>query len=127
MVHDLAAFAPGAGAEVDDVVGRAHHLLVVFHYHDRVAAVAESLQSRDEPLVVARMESDGRLVQDIEDAGESGAYLRREADALHLAARESGSGAVEGEVVEPDVDEELKSADDLADGVLEAAEAVRVG
>jgi hypothetical protein len=93
---------------------------------DRVAAVAESLESRDESLIVTRVESDGRLVEDVEDAREAGANLRRKADSLHLAAGESGGGAVEGEVVETDVKEELEPADNFGYDVLEAAKAIRV-
>ena len=91
-----------------------------------VAAVAKALEGRDESLVVARVESDGRLVEDIEDSGEPRADLGREADALHLAAGEGRRRTVEREVVESDVEQELEPAHDLRDDVLEAAEAVRV-
>ena len=43
LVHDSATFASGAGSEVDDPVGRAHHFLVVLDNDNGVAAVAESL------------------------------------------------------------------------------------
>ena len=98
----------------------------MLHYDHGVAAVAQPLEGRDEPLVVARVESDSRLVEDIEDSGEPRADLGREADALHLPAGERRGGAVEGEVVESDVEQELEPAHDLRDDVLEAAEAVRV-
>ena len=83
-----------------------------------VAAVTQPLEGRDEPLVVARVESDGRLVEDIEDSRETRADLGREADALHLSAGERRGGAVEGEVVESDVEQELQPPHYLRDDVL---------
>ena len=53
LVHHAAALAPGAGAEIHDVVGRAHHLRVVLHHHHGVAAVAQLLQRGDQARVVA--------------------------------------------------------------------------
>ena len=51
----------------------------------------------DEALVVALVEADGGLVEDVEDAAEAGADLGGEADALAFAAGEGGGGAVERE------------------------------
>ena len=113
LVDHLAAVAPGAGAEVDDVVGRADHRLVVLDDDDRVAARLKLAQHGDQPRVVARVQADRRLVEHVEHAHEPRADLRGEADALHLAAREGGALAVEGQVVEPHVGEELEPAANL--------------
>jgi hypothetical protein len=77
-----------AGADVEDVVGLADRLLVMFHHDDRVALVAQVLQRREQPVVVALVQADGRLVEDVEDAGQAGADLGGEPDALALAARQ---------------------------------------
>ena len=55
---------------------------------DGIVAIAQFAQHGDEPFVVARMEPDGRFVKDIQHARQAAADLRREANALHLAARE---------------------------------------
>src|SRR5713101_4061306 len=54
------------------------------------------------------MELDRRLVKDVEHADETRADLRREPDALALAAREAPRSAIEREVVESDVGEETQ-------------------
>ena len=53
------------------------------------------------------------LVQHVEHAGEAGADLRGEPDALALAAGERAGGAGEGEVFEADVDQELEPIADF--------------
>ena len=86
-----AAFA-GAGADVDDVVGAADRVLVVFDDDERVARlVAERLQRHQtEDLVVARMQPDRRLV--VADAFRRlFAELRRRADALRRLAASVGA------------------------------------
>src|SRR5262245_19515019 len=45
--------APGAGAEVEHVVGRLDHLAVVLDHEDGVAEVAQALERSDEAQVVA--------------------------------------------------------------------------
>ena len=71
------------------------------------------LEGLDEALVVDGVEADGGFVADIEDAHEPGADLRSEADALALTAGEGAGRAVEGEVLEADVDEEPEAGGDL--------------
>ena len=86
--HHLAAEAPGARAQVDDMVGRADRVLVVLHHDHRVAEVAQALQRAEQPLVVALVQADARLVEDVEHADQPGADLGGQADPLRLAAGE---------------------------------------
>ena len=53
-----------------------------------VAQVAQPAQRAEEALVVALVQPDARLVEDVEHAHEARADLGRETDALRLAARE---------------------------------------
>ena len=85
-VDDLAAVLAGAGADVDDPVGGADGVLVVLDDDQGVAEVLEPDQRLDEALVVALVEADRRLVEDVEDADQAGADLGGEPDALGLAA-----------------------------------------
>ncbi len=110
---DLAPVLAGARPEVDHPVRRAHHLLVVLDDEDGVAHVAEPLERRDEASVVALVEPDRRLVEDVEDADELRADLRRQPQALRLAARERLRRAVELEVADADVLEERQPLADL--------------
>ena len=81
---------------------------------DGVAEVAQVFERGDEALVVALVEADGGLVEDVEDAAEARADLGGEADALAFAAGEGGGGAVERQVAEADGVEELEALDDFA-------------
>ena len=85
---DLAAVLARAGPDVDDVVGDADRLFVVLDDDHRVAEVAQPHHRVDEALVVALVQADRRLVEHVEHADQAAADLRRQPDALRLAARE---------------------------------------
>ena len=110
---DAAAVLPRAGAHVDEPVGGAHHLLVVLDHEHRVAEVAQPLERADQPVVVALVEADRRLVEDVEHADELRADLGREAEPLRLAARERLRRPVELQVADADVVEERQPLADL--------------
>ena len=104
--HDLSAQLPRSRAEIDDPIRAVDRLFVVFDDDDRVAQVAHALQHVEQLAVVPLVQTDRRLVEDVQDAGQPGADLGREPDALALAARKSRRGTVETEVSEPDVVQE---------------------
>ena len=89
-VDDLAAVLPGARADVDDVVGHLDGVLVVLDHEHGVAEVAQAHQRLDEPLVVALVQADRRLVEHVEHADQAAADLRGQPDALGLAAGQRG-------------------------------------
>ena len=60
------------------------------------------------------MQADGRLVEYVEDAGQSAADLAGQPDALALAAGERGSAAGQCQIVEADVDQEPQPVANLA-------------
>jgi hypothetical protein len=111
---DLAAARAGVRAEIDEIIGGADGLLVVLDHDDRVAEVAQFAQRGEQPLVVALVQADARLVENVEDAGELRADLRREPDALRLAAGKRAALAVEREVAEPDLVEKAEPLQDFA-------------
>ena len=106
------------GPDVDDPVGGPDGLLVVLDDEDRVAQVAQPGEGRDELRVVALVEPDRRLVEDVQDAHQRRPDLGRQADPLGLAARQGHARPVEGQVVEPDVDEEAEPRDDLLEQLV---------
>ena len=110
---DLAAMDAGGRADVDDVVGLADGVLVVLDDDHGVAEVAEVLERLEEAGVVALVQADRRLVEDVEHAGQARADLRGEADALALAAGQRAGGAGERQVVEADIDQEVQPLADL--------------
>ena len=102
-----------AGADVDEVVRRAHRVLVVLDDDERVAEVAQSLERGEQLVVVALVQADGRLVEDIEHAHQARADLRRETDALRLAAGERCARARERQVFESYRAQEAEAVFDL--------------
>ncbi len=109
----LAAVLAGAGPDVDDPVGRADRLLVVLDDDQRVAQVAQTGQRGDQLGVVALVQADRRLVEDVQHAHEARPDLRRQPDALRLATRERLAGPIERQVVEADVHQEAQPRADL--------------
>ncbi len=106
---DAPAVHAGAGAEVDHVVRLADRVLVVLDDDDRVAEVAQAVERVEQALVVALVQADRRLVEDVHDADQSGADLACQPDALRLAAGQRLGAAVERQVVEADVDQEARA------------------
>ena len=84
MRHQAAATFAGARADVDDVVGTADGVFVVFHHHQRVALVAQAFQGVQQNLVIAGVQTDGGLVQHIAHTLQVAAQLCGQTDALRL-------------------------------------------
>ncbi len=82
---DPTTVLPGAGADVDDVVGDADGVLVVLDHDEGVAHVAQPYQRLDQPLVVALVEPDRRLVEDVEHPDQARPDLGGESYPLRLA------------------------------------------
>ena len=99
----LAALDARAGAQVDQPVGGAHGLRVVLDDQDGVAHVAQLEQRVEQVALVARVQANGGLVEDVQHAHQPAAQLRGQADALALAAREGGGRARQVEVVQAHV------------------------
>jgi hypothetical protein len=78
-----------------------------------VAEIAQALEGDEQAIIVALVEADRGLVEDVEDAGQAGADLAGEADALALAAGQGAGGAVEVEIIEADIVEEAEPLVDL--------------
>ena len=109
--------------DVNDEVGGFHHVAVVFHHDDGVAKVAQGLQRLDEQLVVALVQPDAGLVENVHHVDQLGTDLGGQTDALGLAAGERGGRPVEREVLDAHVAQEMETEGDLpqdfsGDGLL---------
>ena len=85
----------------------------MFDDNDGVPKVAELLECTNQPLIVALVKSDRRLIENIQRTHKPRTDLRRQTDALRLAARQRSGRAVEREIVQPDVQHERQPAIDL--------------
>ena len=111
---DLPAAEAGRRTEIQQVVRTLDHFAVVLDHQERVAQVAELFQGIEQAAVVAGVQADRGLVEHVEHAAQSAAHLGRQADALHLAARERGGGPGQRQVVQTHVDQELQPIANLA-------------
>jgi hypothetical protein len=67
----------------------------MFDDQQRVAFVRQPLQRIEQYFVVARMQTDSRLVQDVTHPLQIRAQLGGETNALRFATRERGRGAIQ--------------------------------
>ena len=103
----------GTRPHVDHEIRGADRLLVVFDDDDGVADVAQVGQGLEQAFVVALVQADGGLVQDVHDADQAGADLAGEPDALALAAGEGLGAARERQIVQAHVGEKAQTGGDL--------------
>ena len=108
LENQLPAVLARARAKVDHVVGGANGLLVVLDDNDCVPEVAQVRERLQQLAVVALVQADRRLVQDIEHAGEIGANLGGEADALPFTAGKGCRASVQREIADTDVVQEAE-------------------
>ena len=116
--HHPAALRPRPGPDVHDPVGRPDRLLVVLDDQDGVPQIAQPRQRLDQPPVVPLVQADAGFVQHVQHAHQPGADLRRQPDPLRLAARQGVGRPVEGEVIQPDVDEKAEAGVDLLEHLV---------
>ena len=108
---------PGSGADVDEVVGGAHGVLVVLHHDQGVAQVLQPLQGGQQLVVVPLVQADGRLVQDIQHPHEAAADLGGQADALAFAAGQGAAGPGQGQVAQAHGLQEAQPGADLLENL----------
>ena len=115
LEYHLAPVAARARADIHDVVGCQHGVLVVLDHDQGVAQVAQAFQGGQQLVVVALVQADGRLVQDIQHAHERRADLGRQTDALALAAGQRARRARQGQVFQADRLQKAQPVLDLLD------------
>ena len=97
-----------ARAEIDDVIGAAHRFFIVLDDDERVSFFAQRGQRFEQSKIVARMQPNRRFVENVKDAAQIRAELRRETNPLRFAAAQSFCGTTEREIAEPDVLHEIE-------------------
>ncbi len=104
--HDAPAVHPRSRPDVQHVVRVPDHVLVVFNHQHGVPDVGKVPQRRDQARVVPLVQPDRWLVEHVARADEFRAHLRRQTDALRLAAGERPRLSVQREVLQPHAGEE---------------------
>jgi hypothetical protein len=77
--HHLSTLRPSSRAKIDDVIRLADGVFIVFHHHNAIALVLQTVQRAQQPRIVTGVQADGGLVQDITHATQVRAQLRGQA------------------------------------------------
>ena len=104
-----------ARPEIQNVIRRTNRVRVVFDDKHGVAQIAQAFERVQQPVVVALVQADARLVQNIEHADERRADLRGEPDALRLAAAQRAALAIQREITKADVFQKAQPRADFLD------------
>ena len=105
-------------ADVHNEIGGIHGVLIVLDHDDCVAQVAQMAQGGDQLIVVALVQADARLVEDVQYAHQRGADLGGQTDALALTAREGGRSAGKGQIFQTDVAQKFQAGADFPDNQM---------
>ena len=89
-----------ARSHVYHVVGAGDHVEVVLDQHHRVAPREQVANRPHQAICVARVQAEGRLVENVRDAAEPPAELRRQPSALEFSIGEGPRGSVDRDVLE---------------------------
>ncbi len=108
----------GTGADIHHIVGQADCVLVVLDDDHRVADVPQMLEGTEQAIVVTLVQSDGRLVENVHHSDQPGADLAGQTDALGFAAGQGIGAAIQGQIVEAYVDQELQAFADLLEDLV---------
>src|SRR4051812_40630880 len=72
---DLATVQTGPGPEIDDVIGAPHRFFVVLDNHERVSFLPQRRERFEQTQVIAWMEPDGGLVENVKNPSQIRAKL----------------------------------------------------
>ena len=116
--HHLPTVDPRAGADVHDVVGGAHGVLVVLHHDESIPQIAQMLQRPQQQVVVPLVQADGRFVQNIQHPHQRGADLGGQPDALALAAGQGACLTGQGQVLQTHRPQEAQPGADFLEDLV---------
>src|SRR5215207_1611649 len=91
------------------MISSGDHFPIMLDQNQRVAEVAQLVQRLKQSAIVAGVQADGRLIEDVEYTRQAAADLARQADALGLAARQRRRRATERDVIEAHVNKKLQT------------------
>ena len=104
-----------AWPHIDHIVGSANRVLIVFNDDNGVADIAQALECLNQPLVVALVKTNRRLVQNIENAHEARTDLRSQANALRLTAGKRRRSTIERQIIKADINQKTQAFQDFLD------------
>ena len=107
-----------AGTDIYNKIGGAHGVLVVLDNDQGVAQIPQVLQRPQQLIVVPLVQTDGRLVQNIQHPHQGRTDLGGQPDTLALAAGKGSRRAGQGQIAQSHIRQELQAGLDLLDDLL---------
>ena len=98
---------------IDDMVRCIHRILIMLDHNKRIAKIPQMLECGQQAVVIALMQANARLIQDIQHSDKSGSDLRREAYALRFTAGQRTSRTGKREIIESNIEQKAKARMDL--------------
>ena len=91
-----------ARADVDQIIGSANNLLLVFDHEQCIAFIAQVVHYAHQPANIARMQTNTRFIHDEECVDQRSTQTCREVHPLHFAATQSARGSVQRQIANAD-------------------------
>ena len=91
----------GTGANVNQEIRRPHGVLVMLHHNQGIAQITQMCQGLQQFIVVALVQTNTRLVENIQHTHERRADLRRQTNPLGFAAGKRSCRTGEGQILQP--------------------------
>src|SRR5262245_35461367 len=96
-------------SKVDQLIGIAHHLLIVLNDNHGVARVAQTVQGGNEAIIVTLVQSDGRLIEHVAHTDYSGTDVRSQPNTLRFDSGQRCGRSIQSEIAESDTVQEVQS------------------
>src|SRR5579864_6759536 len=112
-IEQFSAIFACAGTQIDDVIGGVNGIRIVLDHQNRVSEVTQAFQDADQAVRVARVQPDGRLIENIKRPDQVRSQRCRQLDALRLAAGKRRGEPIERQILETDLIEETQALPNL--------------
>jgi hypothetical protein len=106
--HNRSTGPSGAWPHVDDVISNRHHFRLVFHDENCVSDIAKLGQSLIESLDVVRVQTDRRLIEDVERLGQARRQMAHHLDPLRFSTGQCRGLTTQTQITKSDLDEMIE-------------------
>ena len=106
--HYCSSGPSGAWPHIDDVIGNRHHFRLVFYNENCVSGIAKLGQCLIESLDVVRVQTDRRLIEDVERLRQARRQMAHHLDPLRFSTGECCRLTAQTQITKSDLDEMIE-------------------
>jgi len=103
----------GTWANIDHIIRQANRVFVVLDDDYRVADIPQVFQRTQQSVVIPLVQTNGRLIKDVQNAYQPGTNLTGQANTLRFTARQSIGTAIQRKIIQAHVNQELQPLTDF--------------